>query len=78
MTLESNDAARVIARPARSRPSPRADTIGSLLRDDAVVRAARRSSPADGALLNDAVRDAIMLQEEVGLDVITEIGRAHV
>ena len=72
MTLESNDAARVIARPARSRPSPRADTIGSLLRDDAVVRAARRSSPADGALLNDAVRDAIMLQEEVGLDVITD------
>jgi 5-methyltetrahydropteroyltriglutamate--homocysteine methyltransferase len=72
VTLESNDAARVIARPARSRPSPRADTIGSLLRDDAVVRAARRSSPADGALLNDAVRDAIMLQEEVGLDVITD------
>ena len=72
MTLESNDAARVIARPASSRPSPRADTIGSLLRDDAVVRAARRSSPADGALLNDAVRDAIMLQEEVGLDVITD------
>jgi 5-methyltetrahydropteroyltriglutamate--homocysteine methyltransferase len=72
VTLESNDAARVIARPARSRPSPRADTIGSLLRDDAVVRAARRSSPADGALLNDAARDAIMLQEEVGLDVITD------
>ena len=72
MTLESNDAARVIARPARSRPSPRADTIGSLLRDDAVVRAARRSSPADGALLDDAARDAIMLQEEVGLDVITD------
>jgi 5-methyltetrahydropteroyltriglutamate--homocysteine methyltransferase len=72
VTLESNDAARVIARPAHSRPAPRADTIGSLLRDDAVARAARRSSPADGALLNDAVRDAIMLQEEVGLDVITD------
>jgi 5-methyltetrahydropteroyltriglutamate--homocysteine methyltransferase len=72
VTLESNDAARVIARPANSRPSPRADTIGSLLRDDAVVRAARRSSPADGALLDDAARDAIMLQEEVGLDVITD------
>jgi 5-methyltetrahydropteroyltriglutamate--homocysteine methyltransferase len=72
VTLESNDAARVIARPATSRRSPKADTIGSLLRDDAVVRAARRSSPADGALLNDAVRDAIMLQEEVGLDVITD------
>jgi methionine synthase II (cobalamin-independent) len=72
VTLESNDAARVMARPVNSRPTPRADTIGSLLRDDAVVRAARRSSPADGALLDDAVRDAIMLQEEVGLDVITD------
>jgi 5-methyltetrahydropteroyltriglutamate--homocysteine methyltransferase len=72
VTLESNDAARVIARPAHTHPAPRADTIGSLLRDDAVVRAARRSSPADAALLNDSVRDAIMLQEEVGLDVITD------
>jgi 5-methyltetrahydropteroyltriglutamate--homocysteine methyltransferase len=51
---------------------PRADTVGSLLRDDAVVRAARRSSPADNALLDDAVRDAIRLQEEAGLDVITD------
>jgi 5-methyltetrahydropteroyltriglutamate--homocysteine methyltransferase len=42
------------------------------LRDDAVVRAARRSSPADNALLGDAVRDAIRLQEELGLDVITD------
>jgi len=37
-----------------------------------VVRAARRSSPADNALLGDAVRDAIRLQEELGLDVITD------
>ena len=58
----------ITQRPAQ----PRADTVGSLLRGDAVVRAARRSSPADGALLNDAVRDAIRLQEEVGLDVITD------
>jgi 5-methyltetrahydropteroyltriglutamate--homocysteine methyltransferase len=50
----------------------RADNVGSLLRDDAVVRAARRSSTADNALLGDAVRDAIRLQEEVGLDVITD------
>ena len=56
----------------RGRTQPRADTVGSLLRGDAVVRAARRSSPADGALLDDAVRDAIMLQEEIGLDVITD------
>jgi 5-methyltetrahydropteroyltriglutamate--homocysteine methyltransferase len=51
---------------------PRADAVGSLLRGDAVVRAARRSSPADAALLNDAARDAIMLQEEIGLDVVTD------
>jgi 5-methyltetrahydropteroyltriglutamate--homocysteine methyltransferase len=54
------------------RAFPRAETVGSLLRDDAVVRAARRSAPADNALLGDAVRDAIRLQEELGLDVITD------
>jgi 5-methyltetrahydropteroyltriglutamate--homocysteine methyltransferase len=52
--------------------APRAETVGSLLRDDAVVRAARRSAPADNALLGDAVRDAIRLQEELGLDVVTD------
>ena len=83
MTIESNDAAPESIRPAFDRDDapgtrahqplvPRADTVGSLLRDDAVVRAARRSSPADSALLNDAVRDAIRLQEEAGLDVITD------
>jgi 5-methyltetrahydropteroyltriglutamate--homocysteine methyltransferase len=83
VTIDSNDAARESTRPAihgDDTPTtqrdlsfvPRADTIGSLLRDDAVVRAARRSSPADSALLNDAVRDAIRLQEEAGLDVITD------
>lgn len=60
-------------RPGRSgRDFPRAETVGSLLRSEAVVRAARRSSPADTALLGDAVRDAIRLQEEIGLDVITD------
>ena len=64
---------REAARPEESRRTfPRAETVGSLLRDDAVVRAARRSSPADNALLGDAVRDAIRLQEELGLDVITD------
>jgi 5-methyltetrahydropteroyltriglutamate--homocysteine methyltransferase len=59
--------------PAGGRAAaPRAENVGSLLRDDAVVRAARRSSPADHALLGDAVRDAIRLQEELGLDVITD------
>jgi 5-methyltetrahydropteroyltriglutamate--homocysteine methyltransferase len=82
VTIESNDAAPESTRPSthrgvlpnREQPPliPRADTVGSLLRDDAVVRAARRSSPADSALLDDAVRDAIRLQEEAGLDVITD------
>jgi 5-methyltetrahydropteroyltriglutamate--homocysteine methyltransferase len=64
---------REAARPGEPRSAfPRAETVGSLLRDDAVVRAARRSSPADNALLGDAVRDAIRLQEELGLDVITD------
>ena len=82
MTIESNDAAPESTRPSPQRDVfpkreqlpliPRADTVGSLLRGDAVVRAARRSSPADGALLNDAVRDAIRLQEEAGLDVISD------
>jgi 5-methyltetrahydropteroyltriglutamate--homocysteine methyltransferase len=79
VTIESNNASPESAVPGarqgvtpQRRTQPRADTVGSLLRDDAVVRAARRSSPADGALLNDAVRDAIMLQEEIGLDVITD------
>jgi 5-methyltetrahydropteroyltriglutamate--homocysteine methyltransferase len=50
----------------------RAETVGSLLRSEAVVRAARRGSPADTAVLDDAAIDAIKLQEEIGLDVITD------
>jgi 5-methyltetrahydropteroyltriglutamate--homocysteine methyltransferase len=57
---------------------PRAETVGSLLRTPPVLRAARRSSLADQEVLDDAAIDAIKLQEEVGLDVITdgEIRRA--
>jgi 5-methyltetrahydropteroyltriglutamate--homocysteine methyltransferase len=59
--------------PTATRTSfPRAETVGSLLRSDPVVAAARRGAPADSALLGDAVRDAIRLQEEAGLDVITD------
>jgi 5-methyltetrahydropteroyltriglutamate--homocysteine methyltransferase len=69
----TREAAPSGAAPAISGTSfPRAETVGSLLRDDAVVRAARRSSPADNALLGDAVRDAIRMQEELGLDVISD------
>jgi 5-methyltetrahydropteroyltriglutamate--homocysteine methyltransferase len=51
---------------------PRAETVGSLLRSPAVARAARRASLADRFVLDEAARDAIMLQEEIGLDVITD------
>ena len=56
---------------ARAR-EPRAETVGSLLRGAAVLRAARRGSLADQAVLNDAALDAIKLQEDTGLDVITD------
>lgn len=55
-----------------TRSEPRAETVGSLLRSAAVLRAARRGSLADQAVLNDAALDAIKLQEDVGLDVITD------
>src|SRR5579859_5966784 len=51
---------------------PRAETVGSLLRTPPVLRAARRNSLADQAVLDDAAIDAIKLQEEAGLDVITD------
>lgn len=50
----------------------RAETVGSLLRSEDVVWVARRGSPADTAVLDDAAIDAIKLQEEIGLDVITD------
>ncbi|MBO0801902.1 MAG: hypothetical protein J2P25_02355, partial [Nocardiopsaceae bacterium] len=50
----------------------RAEVVGSLLRGEAVLRAVRRGSPADQAVIDDAVRDNIRLQEEAGLDVITD------
>jgi 5-methyltetrahydropteroyltriglutamate--homocysteine methyltransferase len=53
---------------------PRAETVGSLLRSEAVVRAAR-SDPDDrdaAKVLDDAVLEAIALQEGSGLDVITD------
>ncbi|HXW88151.1 MAG TPA: cobalamin-independent methionine synthase II family protein [Streptosporangiaceae bacterium] len=53
---------------------PRADTVGSLLRTAEVVSAARagRDDPAAVKVLDDAVLEAVRLQEEAGLDVITD------
>jgi 5-methyltetrahydropteroyltriglutamate--homocysteine methyltransferase len=62
----------VEAQVSQSDDGTRAETVGSLLRGDAVVRAARRAGPADAAVLDDAAIDAIKLQEEIGLDVITD------
>lgn len=50
----------------------RADTVGSLLRAPEIVAAVNRGDSADTALLDRAARDAIRLQEEIGLDVITD------
>jgi 5-methyltetrahydropteroyltriglutamate--homocysteine methyltransferase len=53
---------------------PRAETVGSLLRTEEVVRAARTggNDPAAVLLLDEAVIDAVRLQEQAGLDVITD------
>jgi 5-methyltetrahydropteroyltriglutamate--homocysteine methyltransferase len=50
----------------------RAETVGSLLRDPGVVAVVRRGDPSDTEILDRAARDAIRLQEEIGLDVITD------
>ncbi len=52
---------------------PRAETVGSLLRTEEVIRAARgESGPDAGKLLDEAVADAVKLQQDIGLDVITD------
>lgn len=52
---------------------PRAETVGSLLRSHEVISAARgENGPAGAKLLNEAVVSAVKLQEDAGLDVITD------
>ncbi len=53
---------------------PRAETVGSLLRTEEVVSAARtgRDDPAAVKVLDEAVLDAVRLQEDAGLEVITD------
>jgi 5-methyltetrahydropteroyltriglutamate--homocysteine methyltransferase len=52
----------------------RAETVGSLLRPPAVLAALETDaeSPETTALLDDAVRAAIKIQEDAGLDIITD------
>jgi 5-methyltetrahydropteroyltriglutamate--homocysteine methyltransferase len=56
------------------RAEPRAETVGSLLRTEQIARAARGDAgDADaGKVLDEAVLDAVRLQEDLGLDVITD------
>jgi 5-methyltetrahydropteroyltriglutamate--homocysteine methyltransferase len=55
------------------REEPRAETVGSLLRTAEVAHAARGEDSAAAAnLLDAAVLEAVRLQEELGLDVITD------
>lgn len=62
----------------RSRPPFRAEHVGSLLRPPELVEAyrARREGAIDdeafGRVRDDAIRDAVRLQEEVGLQVVTD------
>jgi 5-methyltetrahydropteroyltriglutamate--homocysteine methyltransferase len=56
------------------RDEPRAETVGSLLRTAEIAQAARGAA-ADavaGKMLDAAVLDAVKLQEDLGLDVITD------
>ena len=51
---------------------PRAETVGSLLRSPDALRAAASPDPGDAAVLDAAVLDAIKLQQDAGVDVITD------
>jgi 5-methyltetrahydropteroyltriglutamate--homocysteine methyltransferase len=56
------------------REEPRAETVGSLLRSPEVVEAARQDAGDATAakVLDEAVLEAVRLQEDAGLDVITD------
>jgi 5-methyltetrahydropteroyltriglutamate--homocysteine methyltransferase len=56
------------------REEPRAETVGSLLRSPEVVQAARsgRADANAASVLDEAVLEAVRLQEDAGLDVITD------
>jgi 5-methyltetrahydropteroyltriglutamate--homocysteine methyltransferase len=50
----------------------RAETVGSLLRSPENIKAVNQGGPGAADVLDRAALDAIRLQEEVGLDVITD------
>jgi 5-methyltetrahydropteroyltriglutamate--homocysteine methyltransferase len=52
---------------------PRAETVGSLLRTEEIISAARaEGGPPAGTVLDEAVLAAVKLQQDAGLDVITD------
>ena len=63
---------------AQGRPPFRADHVGSLLRPPALRQAFRRQPPRRSATRNSprmqdqCIRDVVALQEEVGLQVVTD------
>ena len=67
-----------MARATSQRPPFRADHVGSLLRPSALREAYRRhaggelTAPAFVEAQNAAIRDAVRLQEEAGLEVVTD------
>jgi 5-methyltetrahydropteroyltriglutamate--homocysteine methyltransferase len=50
----------------------RAENVGSLLRSPEALRAATSRDPADAAVLDAAVLDVIKLQQDSGVDIITD------
>src|SRR3974390_1167940 len=64
--------------PAQGRPPFRADHIGSLLRPQALRQAFRRRSSGEmddaafARLQDQCIRDVVNLQEQVGLQVVTD------
>jgi 5-methyltetrahydropteroyltriglutamate--homocysteine methyltransferase len=64
---------QILRRPTMPTPPYRADHVGSLLRPAAVHEARRAGDPAAlRAAEDEAIRDAIRLQEEVGLKAVTD------
>ena len=63
---------------AQGRPPFRADHVGSLLRPSALRQAFRRHAAKErdavevSALQDQCIRDVVALQEEVGLQVVTD------
>ena len=77
--MASNDPSATAERSATASPPFRADHVGSLLRPPGLLEAredfarrADRSPPSCARVEDEAIREAVTLQEEVGLQAITD------